>query len=446
MLIDDLREIQLKTAGELHRPTDTLIRSVYEKKTAWGALASAYQQKLKCIHATLKEDPSSTEAWYRLVLPLGARSALLSVEPVVSFLGPQPGNTCLDALLHLALRHEAWLEAPETWTVPQSPLRSQFASLVRHLFCRYATPEFMDTAWFEGFSLEGDQHRDWFLHVGSGQNIRTANLPVRLTKMAAHRFLEAPRDVSIVAALRWGQTCGIGGDEALARAIAETKLGRMLPDEPFWASVIHFFVNNPCLELSRIGPVVDFIGHQRFGERAMGFPAQPFNPADAAEPDLTMKGRTLPALWKRVEEWHALLAKESRRVCAPWEPSGIESFETEEREPHGGVNTWVIVELLTGRALLEEGSEMRHCVRSYAEACTRGTSSVWSLRVRPMKETRSRRLLTIEVNHARRAIVQVRGRCNQNLGQMRGSSRMRQAGQMIRRWAREQRLSIACSL
>jgi hypothetical protein len=59
---------------------------------------------------------------------------------------------------------------------------------------------------------------------------------------------------------------------------------------------------------------------------------------------------------------------------------------------------------------------------------------------------KTHRLLTIEVNNARRAIVQVRGRCNKTLGAQKSNVRMRTAGEMLRRWARHARLSVACSL
>jgi hypothetical protein len=160
-----------------------------------------------------------------------------------------------------------------------------------------------------------------------------------------------------------------------------------------------------------------------------------------------MKGRTAAALQKRVEEWHEYLAKESKRPRTRWESCGIEPFEVEERDPASGtMSHWTILEICDSKALHEEGREMRHCVSTYGAACLRGATSIWSLRIRPVKEARSRRLLTIEINNARRAIVQVRGRCNQSVGAMRGSHRMRLASEMLRRWAREQRIAVACSL
>jgi hypothetical protein len=430
---------------ELHQPADALIRSIYEKRVAWGARQTAYQQKLRAAYATIKADPEASSAWQRLLNHLGHRSDLLAIEPMIPALGPQPGNTGLDGLLMLAIRHGQWLRQPEEWEPERLGARRQFLALARHLLCRYHVPIFLDAAWFEGFTPDAAQHRNWFVHIGSGQNIRSADVPVRLTKMAAHHFMSAPIDSSIVAALRWGQTLALGGSEYLAQSIAASRLGSILPDEPFWEAVIHFFVNNPAMDTSRVGPIVDFIYTHKFGE-CVGRAPDGTADYDAPEPDFTMKGRTLVALQRRVDEWHELLAKDAKRPRTVWEPSGVAPLRIEERDRHGTLNTWTILELLDSRALQEEGREQRHCVWTYRDACLRGVSSIWSLRVRSANDARMRRLLTIEVNNARRAIVQVRGRCNQTLGAYRGNGRLKTAGEILRRWAQEQRLSIACSL
>lgn len=434
-----------KAARDLHKAPDDRIRAIYENRAAWGARQAAYQEKMRCAYATVNTDSGVAFAWQRLLNTVGHGAALLAIEPVIPALGPRAGNTFLDALLMLALRSERWLQAPEEWTPDASDARQQFGSLARHLLARYPVPAFLDAAWFEGFSPDGRQHQDWFLHIGSGQNIRRAELPVRLTEKAAHYFLQAPLDGSIVGALRWGQTIALGGDEYLARAIADSRLGEILPDEPFWESVLHFFVNQPRMDTSKVGPIVDFIYHRKFGESAFCADA-PFDFSDAPEPGFSMKGRTLEALLKRVEQWHEQLARDNRKPRTAWEPTGIAAFSCEARDRQKVVNTWTVRELLNSRELQEEGREMKHCVFSYAANCLNGTTSVWSLRVRPERELKARRLLTIEVNNARRAIVQVRGRCNKSLGSCRHSERMRTAGEMLRRWAREARLSIACAL
>jgi len=67
-------------------------------------------------------------------------------------------------------------------------------------------------------------------------------------------------------ALRWAQVVGMGGDDQLAEAVCETMLGSQFDHGTFWESVLHFFVNNPLLDVAHVGPIVDYVQRQRFGE------------------------------------------------------------------------------------------------------------------------------------------------------------------------------------
>ena len=160
-----------------------------------------------------------------------------------------------------------------------------------------------------------------------------------------------------------------------------------------------------------------------------------------------MKGRTVEALLKRMEEWHEALARLDRKGRHTWNPSGIPPLERIEKDPlSSGTCHWRVVEITDCMALAEEGRAMRHCVRSYQSACLKGETSIWSLRHAFSDNPTVRRLLTIEVNNHRRAIVQVRGTCNQPLSAMRGHRRMMLAREVLRDWARQRNLGIACSL
>lgn len=433
-------------AREIHAATDKLICDIYDKRVAWGALATAQSQKIGCGYQCLQEDPAALWAWQRLLDLMGRQSPLLTAQPVVAHFGAQAGNTFLDALLHLARYHDRWREEPELWEPDNTAPRAQFASLACFLFAHYDVPAFLDAAWFTGFTPDGEQQRDWFVHVGTGQNIRRARLPLHLTEKAAHYFMQAPADGSIVGALRYGQIVALGGSVSLANAIAESKMGQILPDEPFWESVLHFFVNNPSLPPSQVSPLVDFIYEQRVGPNAKPDVNGVWDTFDAPDPTFSMKGRTLIALQKRMEEWHLILAKDAKRPRTAWAPSGWDGLEVQERDISGGNTIWTVRELLDSRALQEEGREMRHCVFTYAHGCVSGKTSIWSLRARTPGEARNHRLLTIEVNNTRRTIVQVRGKANQTLSQLGKRGRVRFAGDILRRWARQQKLTIACSL
>jgi hypothetical protein len=433
-------------ARELNRPIDDRLRGIYAKKVAWAARQTTHQEKLRCVYTVLRDDRRANDAWIRLLNHLGYNTPLLAVDPVLPSLGPQPGNTSLDALMMLVLRHDQWIGHVENWLPESDGAAEQLASLARHLLTRYYVPPFLNAGWFEGFTSPGRMHQDWFVHIGTGKNIRRAELPVRLTEKAAHYFMQAPRDATIVGALRYGQVLALGGDAYLAQAIAESKLGSILPDEEFWASVLHFFVNHQELNLSDVGPIVDYLYTQRFGEGEPP-PEGTIIDLDAApDPGLTMKGRTLQALLRRVEEWHEKLARSSKRPRTSWQPSGIAPFRTDQPDRFKVAHSWLVRELLSSQELMEEGREQKHCVFGYGANCVNGSCSIWSLRVRAGNDVRFRRLLTIEVNNGRRAVVQVRGRCNKTLGASRRSERMRTAGEILRRWARESRLSIACGL
>ncbi len=429
----------------LNHEADQLIRAIYENRTAWAALQEANQKKLRSAYILVREQEATNIAWIRLLNHLGYGTPLLSIEPAIASFGPNAGNTSLDALLLFALRQEQWIRNPEDWLPESGDNITQITELAQHLFARYSVPGFMKQAWFEGFSPEGWQHQNWYIHIGQGQNIRRAEIPLPLTEKAAHHFLFAPEQGTITGALRWGQVLALGGSEALASAIIESSLSEILPEEEFWYSVLHFFVNNPQLPLHWVGPIVDFILAQKFGD----WKATPYDPRigyDAPEPTFTMKGRTLNALYRRVEEWHEQLARDSKRPRNAWKPCGIAPFQVEEKDEFGAENIWLITELSSSQALMDEGREMRHCVFRYAANCINGQTAIWSLRVKPVKASRTRRLLTIEVNLQRHAIVQVRGRCNLTLGGLGRGGRWKTAGTLLRRWAQEQHLSIGCGL
>jgi hypothetical protein len=301
----------------------------------------------------------------------------------------------------------------------------------------------MDAAWFGGETIEAGRCQGWFKHIGAGRNIRTADIPLALTRMMAHHFLQAPPDYTIEAALRWGQIFGLGGDEHLVRAVIATRLGESFADEAFWVSVLHFFVNNPMLDTDYVGPIIDYIHHRKYVPREVVAPDGRATLADPPEPDFLMKGRTPEALLRRVEEWHAQLAREERKTPTQWEPCPIGGFHVVERDEFtGNVTCWTIRELLTGKEVTEEGKEMHHCVASYARSCAKGHVSIWSMQVEDCRTGTRRRVMTISVQNTRKVITQARGRCNRLPGARDSSFRLNQAPEILQRWAKQEGLTV----
>ena len=419
----------------LHDEADQLIRGMYSGRTAWAARERARELKAGAAFATVREDNEASAALYRLVYGLPKANRLMSIEPILPQIGPQAGNTGMDALLHFARFSTKWRREPEEWICDTDDARRQAGSLARHLFALYSTPDALDAAWLSGFGAQAENYRQWFVHLSGGGKLENLDFPMPMTHKAAHFFLQAPANYSLPAALRFGQIRALGGSTFLAQAISETFLSELQPDESFWLSVMHFFVNHPHLPAAQIGPLVDYLKFLKFGDNPDG------------DPSFTMKGRTLDALQKRMADWHATLARLGWKVKREWNPSGLLSFDKVAKDPlSAAMCHWRVTELTDTMALAEEGSIMRHCVRSYQDACIKGEKTIFSLRLTLSDNKAVRRLLTIEVNLHRRAVVQVRGKCNQALGQMRGNRRMMLARDILREWARSQHLGIACSL
>ncbi|MDB5331926.1 MAG: hypothetical protein JWP03_3077 [Phycisphaerales bacterium] len=313
----------------------------------------------------------------------------------------------IGAMSRLARCESRWLRDPVEFSARTYNAARQLGELARHLLARWPVPKFFDSAWGERST---DAHREWFIHVGAGGNLRTAEgLPFPLTKMMAHHAMLAPDDSSIVPALRWGQVLALGGSERLARAVIGTSLRDAQADEPFWLSVIQFFVDNPMLDPQQVGPIVDWIHNQRF----IGEPQRIVNGVaqggEIPQPNLSMKGRTVESVLRCVERWHRELNRSPIKGTLLWPPCGIPGYERIEGT-EGSERIVRIDEIVTSADLLQEGRIMRHCVASYARTCARGAAAIFSLKIDHGAGLDRR--LTIEVNVRSKCIVQARGRCN----------------------------------
>jgi hypothetical protein len=341
-------------------------------------------------------EPRTTRALYLQSLKtLLARSKLVS-EPY--FVG----------VLELIRDQPAWIRPLDSWKPRSHNADRQFRSLARHLLADYEVPAFMDKAWLTG----NRRHQEWFKYIGSGKNIRTAHeLPAPLTKMMAHHFLSCPEHYSILSAFRWGQALALGADRQMAEAIIQTRLSETFIENEFWLSVIGFFARNPMLDTAHIGPIVDYIWNQKYEEVLEFVERGVVGRRGPAQPNFSMKGRTVTALLEQVDRWHHGLGKRKAGVDLSWAKSAVADFEfIEGSAEHKNMRIWKIRELLSSAELIDEGRKMRHCVATYAMSCQRGDCGIWSMTVQTKEGIE--RVLTIEVRLATTTIRQVRGRCN----------------------------------
>jgi hypothetical protein len=367
-----------------------------------GALSRAIMRELQI---TSRKHRQRLEPAMRLLPAVASGSSLLDRWDY---------SYSLPAIVALIRRRDAWIRDPEHWEARSYNKQRQLSSLLRHLLASYHVPRLFDATWLRPSPVQ----QEWFIHIGRGQNLRTApNLPIALTKKMAHHVLEAPDDLDVLQALRFGQALGHGVSLAHLRQVVASQIGRQFvaDQEPFWESVLRYFAQHPMIDPDQIGPIIDYLRHQKFepwlmvGQDGGGIQRPP------AQPGLSMQRRDPVTLVRQVEAWHRQLA----RVRIPsygvaydvaWRSCGIAGYDRVEGD--GSSRRHVrITELLSSAQLRAEGDAMRHCVATYTGSCHSGRTAIYSLTVE--QRAGKERLLTIEVSVQDRRITQARGRMNQ---------------------------------
>jgi len=289
----------------------------------------------------------------------------------------------------------------------------------------------MDSVWISDNTL----HRDWFIHIGKGNNLRNAVMPsgLSLTKKMVHHFLTAPDDYSVNEAICWAQVNALQGRGYVAEGLRGTRLIDDIDNNEFWQSVIRFFIANPMLDKNQYGPIIDFIHFQKYEPQDIFVGPGQIERRPAPQPGFSMHGRSVDSLLNQMEGWHHELGRISEFKESNWKSSGLKGFHrvTGNKEKCNQV-VWDITELLTSKELTAEGRAMNHCVGSYSRSCASGRNSIWSL----SKTTSSgyEKLLTISVHNSKRQIDQARGQRNRRPD---NSSR-----KIMEAWAKQENLSI----
>lgn len=346
---------------------------------------------------------AARDALLRLLLHVEAHAELLS--PAVGALrwGRRPGNSFVEGLFALARHHQAWIRPVERWQPASRVQHAQFGGLARYLLAKFEVPVFMDSVWFIEAGDEATRQQGWFAHIGSGANIRTADLPVELSKKMAHHFLQAPEHYTVEEALRYGQVRGQGGSEALVEVVVATHLGRSFDHDDFWSKVVQFFVAHPELELKWIPPIVGYIHHQKY---------QPLSGGEPAEPNFAMKSRSVSKLLDQVKKWQQRWTREARLDSIKRTDNEARRkfayYYDEAKDNRGNIQRWTIEELTTSKALASEGDAMKHCIATYASKLDK--TSVWSLKVQEYGEIYH--VLTVAIDIEFEIVTQVRGRFN----------------------------------
>ncbi|WP_420571061.1 PcfJ domain-containing protein [Kordia sp.] len=299
----------------------------------------------------------------------------------------------LNALYQIAWFSGNYVREIHTWKRNSHNADKQLRSIIKHCFAKYEVPAFMYEAWLD----VNRKYIAWFIDLGRGQSVKTlSKVPVKLTKKGAHQFLQAPANYTIEMALRRAQALAFGNDELLAQRIACTALSRNdFQHEPFWETVIQFFMKQTMLDFNKMTEIIDYVSYCIRQDNAY-----------------SIKGRTITSLTRQSDEWHTEQAihRASMVEVFTWKPTLNSSFIVTNKSERD-VKTYRLFELCSSKELIVEGRKMNHCVASYARSCCVKVTSIFSLRCISFSKGHEI-LATIEMDIRSQTIVQAKARFN----------------------------------
>jgi hypothetical protein len=343
-------------------------------------------------------------------------------------------DSLVKGLVLISLNMSKAIRRMETWQPKSHNPHRLFGELLRHLFARYPVPTFLDSAFLENDPL----YADWFIHLGQGGSVRhLPQCPINMTAKMMHWFMQTPPQYSVPEALRYAQISTMGGSERLVKAVLGSKLGQSFDHDDFWETVIRFFVQNPMMALKHVQPIVDYIHHVKFTEQIAYGANYESVTMPPEQPHFTMKGRTVLALLRVVEDWHRTMGaywnKGKEMEPKTWQPAVFKNFKYEEGGVHDTRKIFYIRQVTSSLELRHESRVMKHCVYSYTSDCLSGRTSIWTLLLADTDGFPDK-LLTIEVSNPTKSIMQIRGKLN----------RMPTVGEMkiIEQWASVEGLAV----
>ncbi len=253
---------------------------------------------------------------------------------------------------------------------------ARFLDLVRFSFARFAVPQHLEAAWTDGLqdgAAANDNEiaapvepaepdfRHWYILTAQGQSLHREAACRYLTARETHHFLSAPDQVTSSAQALWYAIAKAAtDDESAALRVARTKIAACSAGSTFWKDVARFFARH-LLSIADMNDLMDFLHATRL--------------VDAR---FSIIGRTLPALRRRMADWHRVLRAAPAVAGTRWDgrPMANSTYATDGED---GRTVWRFRQIKTGEQLFEEGERMHHCVVAYQNACAAGASSIWSL-------------------------------------------------------------------
>jgi hypothetical protein len=183
-----------------------------------------------------------------------------------------------------------------------------------------------------------------------------------------------------------------------------------------------------------LGDVCDFILSEITKYKESNGKATPFS----------CSGRTMSSVISLANEWHVQVQREATARAELQEKAKLKKLELWKGLPINNFTfenkkcVWGIKQLCSFKELVNEGRSMHHCVASYAERCSLGTSAIFHVSGCEKKD-KSQKLIfssaTVEIRSADRSICQIKGKCNASVDMV--------TINFIRRWAQANNIKMS---
>lgn len=308
-------------------------------------------------------------------------------------------------LIKVFERNKQWIRKVEDWKPKSHNKRKQFSHLLRHLFGKYEVPLFMDHVWFRN-DQGSYRYRDWYVNLIRGESLRKQKSKIKVTKKIAHYFGQAPENYSVEEALWWGIIHSLGGNVRIVREFNAARPSKIYESQEFWKRFITFMINNPMIDRSQIGPIIDFINYQKFDEQE-SYENDTVVMLPPPQPHFSFNNRNPNTLLNLVSAWHRGTSSIDHGSLIHFRRSKIKPYLSVKT--HGNYYNHSIKQLTNNFQLFKEGEELSHCVGSYVNSCRKNLCSIWSLTQHSADD--DKKLITIEVD-SDNEIVQMRGKYN----------------------------------
>ena len=259
-----------------------------------------------------------------------------------------------------------WLRSPNDWRC-QLRVRCpelRFLELVRFTFARFPVAPHLENTWTGDVPAAAnlnDIHsldfRLWYIVAAQGGSLHKSAAHEFLSKTETHHFLTAPVDITDTRRAFWYAVARAETDhERLAVRVSKSKITALDIADAYWKDAARFFARQPA-PLPEMNDLIDYLQAIR-----------------AVDGGFSLAGRTLPALRRRMEEWHHTLRMAQVTCGERWtgRPTPNAAYDIDGAR-------WRFKQIKNGWRLFEEGERMRHCVVAYKGACKEGDVSIWSL-------------------------------------------------------------------